>query len=448
MSPARQRPATRRSTARAQARPGKAPTQAVLRAYNVGFGDCLLLTFVYPQAERHVLIDFGSTRVPRGDTQRLQSVAADIAQRCGGKLHVVVATHRHKDHVSGFATATNGRGPGDVIRALDPDVVIQPWTEHPDAQPDASAPPRGPRTGHAARAFTAELAGMQACAAGTLAESSRLRTLAGALGARVAHEQLAFLGDDNIANRSAVENLMSMGRRRLYVAHGDDLRLGALLPGVRVHVLGPPTLEQSDAIRKQRKRDPVEFWQMQAHAARPAAGTDALFPRARTVARLPPEARWFARRLVEARGSSLLELVRMLDEQMNNTSVILLFEAGGKRLLFPGDAQWENWSYALSQKDNVALLRATDLYKVGHHGSLNATPRASLWAKFAKRSATPGRRLKSVVSTLGGVHGSNSAHTEVPRSTLLEALGTESDLLDTRDARTNAKPYVEVTLDL
>ncbi len=441
------KPATKRASVPRRAA-GQVPTKAVLRAYNVGFGDCLLLSFVYARDERHVLIDFGSTRVPRGDATRLQGVAADIATRCAGKLHVVVATHRHKDHVSGFATAANGRGPGDVIRALDPEVVIQPWTEHPDAQPDATAPPRGARTGRAARAFTAELAGMHACAEGALAEAGRLRVTSTTLGARVAHEQLAFLGDDNIANRSAVENLMTMGRRRLYVAHGDDLRLGTLLPGVRVHVLGPPTLEQSDAIRKQRSRDPVEFWQLQAHAARPAMGTNALFPRAKALRNLPAEARWFARRLVEARGSSLLELVRILDDQMNNTSVILMFEAGGKRLLFPGDAQWENWSYALSQKDNQALLRATDLYKVGHHGSLNATPRTSLWGKFAKRGAADrqGRRLTTVVSTLGGVHGHGD--TAVPRTTLLKALEEESDLFDTRAARTGSKPYVEVTLDL
>lgn len=51
-----------------------------------------------------------------------------------------MATHRHKDHISGFATAKNGKSSGDVIRALNPDVVIQPRTEDPDAEPDALAP--------------------------------------------------------------------------------------------------------------------------------------------------------------------------------------------------------------------------------------------------------------------------------------------------------------------
>ncbi len=48
--------------------------------------------------------------------------------------------------------------------------------------------------------------------------------------------------------------------------------------------------------------------------------------------------------------------------------------------------------------------------------------------------------------TRGGVHGHGD--TAVPRTTLLKALKEESDLFDTRAARTGSKPYVEVTLDL
>ena len=80
---------------------------------------------------------------------------------------------------------------------------------------------------------------------------------------------------------------------------------------------------------------------------------------------------------------------------MNNTSVILLFEVGA-RPLFPGDAQVENWSYALEDAPDHeatrALLADVDLYKVGHHGSLNATPKKLLWEGFRKRGS--GKRLK------------------------------------------------------
>jgi beta-lactamase superfamily II metal-dependent hydrolase len=71
-----------------------------------------------------------------------------------------------------------------------------------------------------------------------------------------------------------------------------------------------------------------------------------------------------------------------MDGALNNTSVILLMQAGKKKFLFPGDAQWEHWEYSL-QRDKKDL-KNVDLYKVGHHGSLNATPK-TLWKLFAKR---------------------------------------------------------------
>jgi hypothetical protein len=40
------------------------PTGLTVRMYQVGFGDCFLLTFHYPKTgDRHVLIDFGSSNL-------------------------------------------------------------------------------------------------------------------------------------------------------------------------------------------------------------------------------------------------------------------------------------------------------------------------------------------------------------------------------------------------
>jgi hypothetical protein len=123
---------------------------------------------------------------------------------------------------------------------------------------------------------------------------------------------------------------------------------------------------------------------------------------------------------------------------MNNTSLILLFEVGGKKLLFPGDAQIENWSWALEDspdaKKTRALLAGVDFYKVGHHGSRNATPRKLLWENFAKRGSGP-QRMKAAISTMKGKHGDTKKKTEVPRKTLLEALEADTDLCNTEGYR-------------
>jgi len=157
-----------------------------------------------------------------------------------------------------------------------------------------------------------------------------------------------------------------------------------------------------------------------------------LFPR-HVEKRVPWDARWYRYHAQQEQSESLLSIVRTLDDQMNNTSVILLFDVGDKQLLFPGDAQYENWMYALSQPGVRKKLSTVNVYKVGHHGSLNATPK-DLWNGFGHRGGNTAKdRLTSLLSTKDDVHGSESANTEVPRRTLIQALKKESTLHDTRD---------------
>ncbi len=405
-----------------------APKKLVLRAYQVGFGDCFLLRFEYARGRpRHMLIDFGSTKGSKPPAD----IANDIAEVCEGKLDVVVATHRHKDHISGFATNARGTGSGDIIRALEPDVVIQPWTEHPDAKKNASSAP-SPSLARM-RAFVQALDGVHAAAAVAGAVAS---------GFKHAHSldrsllaELAFIGDDNLANLSAVENLMEMAvRRQLYVSHSKKkLALSRELPGIGVQVLGPPTLEQTDTISKQRSKDADEFWHLlQAGPFTPELEDGALAPLFPdfVLKTDPPWARWTRRRMRKLSVERVLSIVRVLDKAMNNTSVVLLLQAGKKKLLFPGDAQIENWEYALEQAWVKKALAGVDLYKVGHHGSLNATP-VSLFELFEKKASLlddPEACMTSVMSTKTGVHGSTSRNTEVPRRTLADSLEAETHL--------------------
>lgn len=302
------------------------PVKVRLRAYNVGFGDCFLMTVKYDDdSERHALIDFGSTKLPKEGPKSMRAVAEKIAQHSGGKLQMVAVTHRHADHMSGFAGTS-----GDVIRGLDPDLVVQPWTEHPNLDPKATAPAgpggmnaAGQRSSAAARDTVALLSEMSALARDVSARGQHLT--ATGRGPKTIAQEISFLGETNIKNEDAVRNLMTLGKRRVYANFGTRLPLASVLPGVKVEVLGPPTLEQAPGIAQMRSKDAVEYWHLAARMAEGggAGQTSPLFPHARK-ARIPQSARWLVPQIDRMNAEELLSVVRIIDDVLNNTSLILL----------------------------------------------------------------------------------------------------------------------------
>ncbi|MHC4155136.1 MAG: MBL fold metallo-hydrolase [Planctomycetota bacterium] len=393
----------------------RGPEQVSVTMYDVGFGDCFVVTFAYGQGqERRVLIDCGSTSKKKGHMSR---VVDKLVKDCGGHVDAVVATHRHKDHLSAFGL----KGLGEKLEALKPEVVIQPWTEHPEAEKAALEAPTVFTSG-----AVKQMKGLAAAQKFAL-ELSRCpnRILAGA--SAKTQRYLRRIASLSIPNRKAILCLTRMGKKHAYVHAGGPSGLEKLLPGVRVWVLGPPTLRQSESIRRQTRWEESEFWKLYAGAARSssqnmatARGRSSLFPRAasESVARAPSYVKWVTRQLDAAQVHNAKRIVRALDEAINNTSVILLFKVGNEGLLFSGDAQLENWEYALADRTQGSRLRKTLLYKVGHHGSTNATPK-TLWRLFRRRGARR-QRLVTLLSTESGHHN------RVPRASLVEALESET----------------------
>ena len=450
------------------------PVDVRIRMYNVGFGDCFVLTFRYKNGdERHVMIDFGSTAAPMRRESQMDATAAHI-KKTYGRLDAVVVTHRHADHISGFTPRANGKGPGNVIAGISKQaLIIQPWTEDPEL-PKGAVRGRGAKAPAGAKGLAAlqarSLDSMQnvAKAIATRVEAQEFeemeaeeeaeaqaeegetpqprgdRALSGRFGAgRALVDRLGFLGETNLKNLAAVRNLQGMGRAHEWLSYGMKTALsGDVLPGVKVHVLGPPTIEDHPEVKSYAKESD-QYWSLQAAAARvnvAPQGAKKLFPGQPSVQvdELPKSVRWFVRKLRAAQAQQLLELVRIIDGALNNTSLILLFEVGGKLLLFPGDAQIENWDYVLNHAKNRTAMRkllgATDVYKVGHHGSLNATPKG-LWAMFKKK---PG--IVTLMSTRPGKHGDKKSNTEVPRRTLSDELEAHSKLHATTECKGKGDP--------
>ncbi len=76
-----------------------------IRMYRVGFGDCFLVSFLNQKIggalkDYHILVDCGVHS--KGNIGTIDQVVDDVLTTTKGKIAVVVATHAHQDHMSGF----------------------------------------------------------------------------------------------------------------------------------------------------------------------------------------------------------------------------------------------------------------------------------------------------------------------------------------------------------
>jgi glyoxylase-like metal-dependent hydrolase (beta-lactamase superfamily II) len=76
-----------------------------VRMYRHGLGDCFLISLPTDgKGEFHILIDCGLIAVATNPQDTMTRVVKNIAAATDGRLDLVVVTHEHWDHVSGFST--------------------------------------------------------------------------------------------------------------------------------------------------------------------------------------------------------------------------------------------------------------------------------------------------------------------------------------------------------
>lgn len=382
------------------------PVTATIRMYRLDdeLGDCFLLNFADSGTAVRVLLDCGSfTNSTRART-RLLRIAGDIeAELQGSGLDVVIGTHQHNDHVSGFLHCE------PVFRRIGIDQVWLSWLDDPN---DRQAQAIGRDYNNLRNNLAAARGALSA-----LARRNRpavVRTLA------VMNDVLGFFGARTTNTppttpADAVKILEDIGTQRpRYLEPGRTFDLPGLpADTVRVHVLGPPRNEKllyrkdprsgesydhtltavsamvtkflAAAGQARTARDEAHYpFNEQYKRRSPKAGSKALADVGRAYHRRAAD--W--RRIDDAWIQQGERLALWLDGYTNNSSLVLAFELvrSAKVLLFVADAQtgnWLSWDDVRWQSPGVTtddLLARTVFYKVGHHASHNAT----LIAQFEK----------------------------------------------------------------
>ena len=322
-----------------------------IRAYVVGFGDCVVARIPDGDVVRHMLVDFGKAPGKGGTTAIFPDIARDVAKFCGGHLDLLVMTHEHLDHMEGF------RHQREVFDTMQIDHVWMSLPSHPTYYDDYP----GARPHKRVRALAAEIL-----------------TSAGQKGLTLAPSFQSLL-ENNLANPERVKYLQDLkGATVHYLARGVPERVTAPFQHVAVEILAPEpdvSVYYSRATMAHALLDGVRLTGRSAAASAAGAEVPAdfwSFPAQDRVASPPNLSATDWRRLRDALRTGGVQAARFIDRAQNNTSLCFLLTVGGKRLLFPGDAEIESWD--MIGKTCKDRLGPVDFLKVAHHGSRNGTP--------------------------------------------------------------------------
>jgi beta-lactamase superfamily II metal-dependent hydrolase len=400
-----------------------------VRMYRVGFGDFFLMTVPGNDGPAHILIDCG---VHHADIGSINECIQDLKKTTKNRLALVILTHYHADHMSGFASNYDDFANFDHIGAV--------WITNRLAD------------NAAASKFMLQLT--------SVAQELQLR-----LGARSDRDgeeakrkvfnaigiELGATGGDGSGGNAKALKLLQQGFKCkppvYYYQGGDTPKLPPELEGrITAEILAPsPKDSAGEFAASDNKKEqylaaagdngiPDADRVQSFEKAWPASAAD--YPEdafdefdsgltGRGEKRKKDGAVKMEATLAKMQPDVLAAAADKLDGTLNNQSLVVLFTCKSKKLLFVGDAQWGNWSYwlygkAVSGADPGITPRAreilgsVDFYKVGHHGSTNATPIPVVGAL--------NKNCAAMCSTATHAYGKPEKKTEVPRTALMDAL--------------------------
>jgi hypothetical protein len=403
----------------------KSKNDVSIRMYCQGLGDCFLLSFPPKKGQTpiRVLIDCGVLQKTPAEREKMRLVAESIHKDTDGHIDLLIVTHEHWDHIAGFSHAQ------DVFQKIDFDHVWLSWAENlddPDSKKLKDALGKKKKALRAALAAARGRPGLREqtfAAKQLLAELDATESVLGFFGPEDDEHTPSFAAakpKDKKPKESTARLTLgeTMDWLRGNVQAGDFRVPGErkTLPGadgVNIYILGPP--KDIGLIKKMNPSGDEGYHKHRSAAMSLLGALDWLSGGGNGYLPIPFEERFkieidaamadpFFREFYgfddDPLGSGgadwrriddewlvggLGRLALQLDKVVNNTSLAVAFElADGRTLIFPGDAQagnWKSWDKVDFKDDSgkalptkpADLLNRAVFYKVGHHGSHNAT---------------------------------------------------------------------------
>ena len=400
------------------------PNGITVRMYRQGHGDCFLLAFPREGGGNpvYILIDCGykpGSQGFLGHGKEIGDVVEHLLESTGGRLDLAVITHEHQDHVNGIWKKNDPY--------FEPFQIEEAWFAWTESPVDSLA--KTLRKRHNDQLLGLINARHQlALAVGS--DDAAVKRLDSLLSLELGEEtdgldriamSLAATDPASSVNKQGMKLVKDKASQRRGVHYWEPGKEAIDLPGTigaKAYVIGPPKNESlltdedpvgdegfdqngggghglsftASAVKTANGEARTSPFGQEFHVApKLALGPDGGFflshygPSHEGVddfdkKESPGNAAW--RRIDEEWLYAAESLALKLNKGINNTSLVLAFELpkSKKVLLFAADAQRGNWiSWNDCEWDDGDegrvrdLLSRTILYKVGHHGSHNAT---------------------------------------------------------------------------
>jgi len=389
----------------------------LVRAYSVGVGDCIYVRIPNGDDDFRILIDCGSKGRIALLKNTVKHLEDDLAEEGGSvvkPIDLLVVTHRHQDHIKGFDPKIFKNIPIKNIwlsAAMNEDHI---QAEKSLALNDMA---------------TTAMRGIEARG---LSLSAELQTLV----------SMYSINNQDAMKALRVDFPKSKGATPVYVHAGmSSENLSLPLENAKIHVLAPENdidgYYLGDDVDETLRafRDEMKFFTHRSVSIDKGFPDNISANDFRTL-----QSRMLSNAFAFAEKDSSIQ---------NNVSVVLMVEWRGRRLLFTGDAEWEgkfrtgkhNGSWNVMWKERSEHLKdPIDFLKIGHHGSINATP----WAPSKDSDYEVNQILDAILPLSSpGVEPVAQALVSTKRSTIYPSIPAADLLVELGRRVANTKVYYD-----